>query len=172
MSRTFRSFLVVLAGVVLGAVVLAPPGSTPQAKAALGPVQSVTLAAADFHPAFDQVDVSNQGWWLYANGTLMARIPFPAETVVLTSVKARVYDNVAAGDVCVRLARGVPGAPGVDALGTRCTDGASSDNPQTLSITAFKRVGGYHAAYLEVEFDTKHLDLNLYGVTVFYRAVT
>jgi hypothetical protein len=83
----------------------------------------------------------------------------------------RVYDN-STSDVCATLYRARPSDGDEDHWGGACTSGTSTDNPQTLSLTAFKRVGRYHTAYLWVSFGARDSGLKLYGATVFYRVVT
>jgi hypothetical protein len=159
------------------AVVAFAPGGEPEAKAALGPLQAVTLTAADFHPRSDSETFSFDGYAVTGDAGMVARIPFPAEAVVLTSVKVRVFDNVAGvnGAVCVTLYRAVPsgGLYGLDFLGQACTSGTSSVDPQTLTIPAvFTRIGGYHTAYIWVDLIQADPELRFYGATVFYRVVT
>jgi hypothetical protein len=172
MSRPLRALSAGFVAALLALASLAfTVGDDPEAKAALGPLQAVTLTAADFHPASDTAGFTNGGYYLESAGVQIARIPFPAETVVLTSLKARVYDNYAS-DLCIWLYRAVPADATEDDLGGACTSGQSPTRPQTLSISAFTRVGKFHTAYLWAEFGADSFDLRLYGATVFYRVVT
>jgi hypothetical protein len=173
MTRALRPAAAVLAGAILAALLTSfPPGGQPEAKAALGPLQAVTLTGADFHPYEDGGDFHINGNYIRGSGYFVARIPFPAETVVITSVKYRVYDDQAAGDACVRLYRATPAEGSDVSWGERCTTGTSTTDPQTLTLPVFERVGRFHTAYFWVSLDgTNDTDLKLYGATVFYRVV-
>lgn len=162
-----------LTGVILAAALVGfSPGDEPRAKATLGPLRAVTIPAGAFDPVNDETDFSNTGWHLTSDSPHGAFISFPAETVLLTQVKVRVYDNAStAGNLCVSLYREVPADAASEFLGQDCTVGASTTDPQTLTITAFKRIGRFHSAFLWAVFDAKDFNLALYGATVFYRVV-
>jgi hypothetical protein len=172
MYRTLRVSSIVLVVALVSALAVAfTPHESPEAKAALGPVQAVTLTGADFHPSQDGTDFHNNGGYVRFDGVQVARIPFPAETVVITSIKARVYDDHA-DDMCVTLYRSRPADADEDYWADACSSGQSTVNPQTVSMTIFKRVGRYHTAYLWAHSNTNTTHLRLYGATVFYRVVT
>lgn len=161
-------------GVLATVAVFGPaPGAAPQAKATLGPLQAVTLAGADFHPVNDAAEFNSDGSLVIGNGFQTARISFPAEVVVVTSVKVRVYDNDAE-DLCAKLYRAVPADASAAYLGGTCTSGTSAQTPQTLTIpSVYARIGGFQTAFLWVTFGAaKSAGLALYGATVFYRVVS
>jgi hypothetical protein len=173
MSRRCR-FLSMLLAVVLmaGLLVVFAPGDGPEAKATLGPLQAVTVGAADFHSGADNAEYTNNGNYLQGLGLFVAPIRFPAETVVLTSVKARYYDYAESGRLCVTLHRLTPAEPLDLEVRVRCSSGRSLDDPKTLSLPAFIRVGGFQTAYLVLGLTENTDDLRLYGATVFYRVVS
>lgn len=172
MFRRLRSVAAFASAVLVTALLVAlTPGGGQEAKATLGPIQAVTLGAADFHPV-SPGSFGNTGYNLYSEVVQVARIPFPAEVVVVTSIKASAHDDYPSADLCVKAYRANPGNADEVYWGQDCTSGTSAADPQTLSITAFKRVGRFHTAYLWAYFGAFSAQLSLYGATVFYRVVT
>jgi hypothetical protein len=150
----------------------AAPSARASAKAAAPPVRTLSVTGVDFTPASDEADFVIAGQFAYGDGHLRARIPFPAEAVVVTSVKFRFYDNAPNRGMCAFLWRANP-ADGLqqDTLGGACTEGSSTEDPQTLSFPVFARVGGHFVSWLDVSFTATDPQTRLYGATVFYRIV-
>jgi hypothetical protein len=173
MSRSIASAAILTVGAVVAVgLITIPPVMQPGAEAALGPVQSITLTGADLHPSTDDTDFSNQGYSLFSDGNHMARIPFPAEKVLITKVTYRVRDHRSTGDLCVSVYRVRPAAATEDSLGSLCTWNDSTNPQEVMQFRVDASVGGFQTPYVWVTFDEKSSDLRLYGVTVFYRVIT
>jgi hypothetical protein len=157
----------------LSAAMFLPQG--PEAKAALGPLQVITLGPDDFQPRNSSTRHYATSWdnaYLWSDGTMVSRIPFPAEQVMVTGLKLRVYDNEDPADLCYRMYRAEPNEMSTTTMRWGCTSGASDTDPQILQESVSWQIGGYRSAYLWVKSEGAANQLRFYGAQILYQVVT
>jgi len=156
--------------IAVATVVVPLAGLDTTAKALPPDIHAVTVAAADFHPVLDSTLFANGGDSVRSNSAMYARIPFPDENVLVTSIKVRAFDNSGPGNLCARLRRSHPATgTDIDLTNLLCTTTTAAEDPQTMFSTVFTPVGKHHVAYLHASFGHYSNLLELYGATVFYR---
>ena len=148
------------------------PGSDREARADLGPIEAVTVSAADFHPWVEVLPYTNQGWSLQAGLGQVGRIPIPTSMAVrITNVKVRVFDNHPDDDLCVQVARAEPADGAVTMTDPVCTIGSNPTDPQTLTIPVFMNITRFNTPFMFLVFEQDSANLIFYGATVFYREI-
>jgi hypothetical protein len=169
MSRFAR---IIAVPVIVATTVVVPLFEAhPSAKALPPDLHVVTLTAADFHPAVDSLTFVSGGVGVYADGAMYARVPFPDEDVLVTSIKVRAYDNHGPAGLCVRLRRSHPAtATNLYLTTLLCTTDTAQD-PQTMYSTVFTPVGKHYVAFVHASFGGYSPNLQLYGASVFYRVM-
>lgn len=173
MRLSIRTLATALAVTLLAAMLVAGlPGTDPEAEADLGPIEAVTVSAADFHPWIGGLNYQNQGMWLQAEYGQVARIPLPTNMAVrITNIKVRVLDDDPDNNMCISFGRAEPSDAASTLVGPQCTIGSNPTDPQTLTMQVFTNVTRFHTPYLFLVFEDSNADLRFYGATVFYREI-
>ena len=114
--------------------------------------KTITVPAAAFIPARDNMQWHNMGSLLYGDGTLYAPVWFPSDGT-LQSMTLYYYDDDSSADICVFLQRSRPSAGPPDLVGELCTTGASPYYPLSLSTSDFydNQLRSERGYYLQLE---------------------